>query len=137
MSEVTKFNTENVEMETPTAKAKVVLKGYVTARMQLATRGVFLRHTKLNMKATAGKTADQVKAMKDEDLTSFDDNITAEIINEINEITVKQMVISVNGETADVLELCLDLPPEDYEAIVAKCSEISGETSLDDATKKK
>ncbi len=133
----TKYSTDPVTVKTPVAGAEIVLKGYVTARMQLATRGVFLRHTKLNMSATKGKNEAQIKAMKDEDLMTFDDDISAEIMNEVNELTVQHMVISVNGKTEDLLNECLELPPEDYDFIIKECNKISEATSLDDASKKK
>lgn len=136
----TKFSTEPVNVKTPVAGHDVVLKGFVTARMQLATRGVFLRYTHLNMGATKGKTKDQIEKMDQSELTSFSDEIPAEVINEINELTLQYMVLKVDGQDVNkdtVLDIVLEYPPEDYEFLVAECNKISKSSSVSDADKKK
>lgn len=139
MSEQTSFSSDPVDFETPVAKHKIVLKGYVTARMQLATRGVFLGHTKINMKGMQGKSEAEIKNMKEDELTRFDDEIPASVINEINEITLRHMIISIDGQKGtqqEMLDTVLEMPPEDYEAIIEKCNDISKSTSLSDTKKK-
>lgn len=124
-----------VELTTPKGGAKVQIRPYATARLRKATRGVFLKYASLDTAAFKGKSEKEIKEMNTGDLTKFQDEIPAEIVNEINEATIKYMVISVDGKTEDLVDVCLDMRDEDYNAIIEKCNEVAGETDLSEEKK--
>lgn len=111
----------------------VVLRAFVPPRMTNETRGVFLRYAKMNPNITKGKLAEEDAGNE----IQFKDGIPAEIINEINEITLRRMVISVDNITGDgVLDHILDnLRQEDYMEVINKCNEISTATTLTEEKK--
>jgi hypothetical protein len=124
------MNNEPVDITTPNGH-KVKIRPFVPPRMSNETRGVFLRYAKMNPDIVKGKVTSEA------DTIEFKDGIPAEIINEINDITVKRMVLQVDDVTGDgVLDHILDnLRDEDYRAIVDKCNEVSKATTLDDQKK--
>lgn len=136
MSETnTTTGSEPIEFVTPIAKSKVMIRPYATARLRKATRGVFLKYASLDTAMFKGKSEEQIKDMNTGDLTKFKDEIPAEVVNDINEATIKYMVISVDGSTDEVVDTCLDMRDKDYDALIEKCNEIAGQTDLSDEKK--
>lgn len=122
-----KLPTENVTLDLPRSGSVAIIKPYTTGRMNLATRAVFLKHMNVNPQSAAqGAEPTEQEAR---DAVQFD-KIPGDAIDEINRITVQHMVVSIDGKTENVLDLCLDLPADDYDAIVAKCNEIDKATTL-------
>lgn len=107
------------------------------------TRAVFLRYgrmdpDKMQAQSKAAKTDKKVAEMEISDVASFKDGIPAEVINEINDITIRRMVMSIDGKTGEqAFDFIMDdLRQEDYQQIIEKCNEISAQTQLDDDQKK-
>lgn len=123
---------EPIKLETKNGH-KVTLRPFVPPRMSNETRGVFLRYAKMNPNIAKGKVDEDDSSANIE----FKDGIPAEIINEINEITLRRMVLEIDGKTGDeVLNYVLDhIRQEDYLEIVNKCNEISQATTLTDQKK--
>lgn len=129
--------TTNVELETPVQGSKIVLRPYPTARMQQAQSAIFLRHSKVNV-AEAQKQAGK----KDADNSKVVDisELPGSALQEINQITVKNFVISIDGndfggDKDAILEACLDMHANDFQAILTRCNEINQEAQVDDAKK--
>lgn len=121
---------EPVELTTKNGhKAKI--RPFVSPRMSNEARAVFLRHAKMNPKVLKGE------ASGTPDDVQFADGIPAEIINEINDITLKRMVLEIDGRTGDeaynyILD---DIKQEDYLEIITKCNEISKATTATEEKK--
>lgn len=135
MSENATINNEPIEVTTPAGGHKVVFKPFVTARMQLATRGVYLKHVSIDpRKFTSAKT----EGMTEEeagDLADFD-KIPAEALTEIKNIGIQHMVVSVDGSKENILDTVLDMRTEDYDFILAEIEKINKATTIDDTKKK-
>lgn len=124
-----------IELITPKGKNKVLIRPYATARLRKATRGVFLKYASLDTAAFKGKSEKEIKEMNTGDLTKFKDEIPAEVVNDINESTIQYMVLEVDGKTEGLVDICLDMRDEDYNAIIEKCNEIAAETDLSEEKK--
>lgn len=130
--------TTNVELTTPVAEQKIVLRPYPTARMQQAQSAIFLRHSKVDVaeaqkQAGKGKDADNSKVVDISELPGS-------ALQEINQITVKNFVISIDGndfggDKDAILEACLDMHANDFQAILTRCNEINQETQVTDEKK--
>lgn len=105
----------------------VTLRPFVPPRMANETRAVFLRYARLNKEVLG----DRAKDISTDDI-DFKDGIPAEIINEINEITMRRMVMEIDGKTGEeALNYMLDdIRQVDNNEIVLKCNEISKATSV-------
>lgn len=129
-----KLPTEPVSLELPRSGKTALIKPYTTGRMNIATRAVFLKH--LNVNPAQPADGEEPTEQEARDAVQFD-KIPGDAIDEINRITVEHMVISIDGNTDKVLDQCLDLPADDYDAIVEKCNDIDKETTLSKQKKTK
>lgn len=133
------FSNEPIKFETGQMKLKVELRPFVPPRMNQETRAVFLRYGKIDtkkfLKGRKGKADDDIDM---DDVADFKDGIPAEIINEINDITIKRMVVEIDGKKGeDAFEFIMnEIPQEDYDQILDECNKISKDTDLDEAKKK-
>lgn len=133
----TKSN-ELVAFTLPVSEQKVMLRPYTTARMRQATTAIFLRYSKINMKDVQGKSEEELKKA-DSDVVNIDD-LPGTAITEINEVTVKNFVISIDGneyggDRDAILEACLDMHTDDFDALVNECNRINKESTLSDQKK--
>lgn len=121
---------EPIELTT-TNGHKAKLRPFVPPRMSNEARAVFLRHAKMNPKVLKGE------ASGTPDDVQFADGIPAEIINEINDITLKRMVLEIDGKTGDDAYNYMldDIMQEDYMEIITKCNEISKATTVSEEKK--
>lgn len=124
-----KLPTENITVTLPRSGQVAVLRPYVTGRMSLATRAVFLKHMNVNPKDAFNSGGDAPTEDQARDAVTFD-NIPGDAIDEINKITVEHMVITLDGKAEDVVERALDLPSSDYEFLVEQCNEIDKATTV-------
>lgn len=130
--------TTNVDLTTPVQGQKIVLRPYPTARMQQAQSAIFLRHSKVDVaeaqkQSAKGKDADNSKIVDISELPGS-------ALQEINQITVKNFVLSIDGndfggDKDALLEACLDMHATDYQAILTRCNEINQESQVDDSKK--
>lgn len=137
--------TTNVELTTPVAEQKIVLRPYPTARMQQAQSAIFLRYSKVDVKE-AQKQAEAQKAnpgnKADNDKVVDISELPGSALQEINQLTVKNFVLSIDGneyggDKDAILEACLDMHTSDFQAILDRCNEINAEAQVDDAKKAK
>lgn len=100
---------ETQELETPTEKHKVVIKTYLTGLEQRAIEAVYLSSVKYETETmTTRPTFDGTIAQKAEDET------------------IKQYVVSVDGETKDVLAAVLNMRKEDYDFVRETLQKMGG-----------
>lgn len=133
----TKSN-EPVTFTLPVSEQKVTLRPYTTARMRQATTAIFLRYSKINMKDVQGKSQEELKKA-DSDVVDIQD-LPGTAIAEINEVTVKNFVVSIDGnefggDRDAILEACLDMHTDDFDALVGECNRINNESTLSDQKK--
>jgi len=131
---MTKFSTDNVTITLPISGKEVVLRGFVTKRMEVATSSVFMKHSKVDL----------TQAMKGDssgiDMISLND-LPGTAITELTETTITNFVISLDGNDfggnkEDILNACYELPSKDFDAITDKCHVITKGTSFDEEKKR-
>jgi len=105
---------ETKTITTPIGKHKVVLKAWITGREKRELRNVFLK----NVKDVSGK--EEPEKM----LTS------AEIINEAENKAIETVVVSVDGETKNVLDKILDMRAKDFEFIIEEINKITRDSDF-------
>jgi hypothetical protein len=143
MQDTNTTNLENVVITTPQGGHTVELRPFATGRLRKETRGVFLKYVSVDGTKFSGKSQDQLKNLGDDsDFTKFADSIPAEVMNEIKELTVKNMVVTikladgrVSNDRETFVDTCLDMSDIDYDFIVAECDKIAGSSDLSDKKK--
>lgn len=100
---------ETVEFTLPVTKKKVVVRGYATGRIKQAISAVYLSGTTLETKAGQVDSSSSINGMVGQEAT-----------NKAFEL----MVLSVDGNSDNVLDAILDLPEEDYDAVKEKVDEV-------------
>lgn len=135
--------TTNVELTTPIAEQKIVLRPYPTARMQQGQSAIFLRYAKVDVKGAQ----DQAEAQKAGKKPAADAKNPVDIsdlpgtaLQEINSLTVKNFVLTIDGndfggDKEALLEACLDMHATDFQAILDRCNEINAESQVTDSKK--
>lgn len=106
---------ETKEYTTPSGR-KVVLNSYITGRENREITNIFLEKAEMTM---VGNTPN-ITGIKG-DITNLAENKTIEL-----------MVVSVDGQTDNVLDTILDLPTQDYDFIVLTMNELKGKKKQDD-----
>ena len=101
---------ETVELKLPISGKTVTLRGFITGRIDQEIQNVFLNDTDIEADSKGGQ-AMKMKAS----LTQLANNKAIELI-----------VLSIDGNTENVLDQVLDLHSVDYKAVVAKVNEVSG-----------
>ncbi len=133
----------NVELTTPVQEQKIVLRPYPTARMQQGQSAIFLRYAKVDIKKAQDQAEDQKAGRKrkadDENPVDISD-LPGSALQEINELTVKNFVLSIDGDTYEgnkdsIFEVCMDMHATDFQAILDKCNEINAESQVTDSKK--
>lgn len=143
MPETNTTNLENVVITTPQGGHTIELRPFATGRLRKETRGVFLKYVSVDGRKFSGKSQEQLKNIGDDsDFTKFADEIPAEVMNDIKELTVKNMVLSIKLATGQIVndretfvDTCLDMSDVDYDYIVAECDKIAKSSDLSDKKK--
>ena len=97
---------ETREIKTPTDGYIVVIKTYLTGREYREIENVFLMQTKMN-------TPGQVET-----------NIDGSVIKKAEDKLIEQAVISVNGETKNILNIILDFKNQDFSFVIKTLNEM-------------
>ena len=92
---------EIIKIVTPISKQEIVLKAWLTGREKRA----------LNQPYMANLVEDANGEMKPKE-------VTGDFINQVEDLAIKTIVVSVDGKTEDVLDLILDLKAEDFNFVV-------------------
>lgn len=114
---------EQVEIKLPVTGKTVVLRGYITGRIEQAIQNVYLENSKIGTEAeidTAG-SQDRKRPDKVKQTTTMDATVGQLAGNKAIEL----IVISIDGNTDNIVDQVLDLPKQDYQAVVDKVEEIS------------
>lgn len=138
MSKVTASSFSEKTIETPFGGHKILLAAFPPAEMSLQTRAVMLSHMSFDPSKMQGKDKKQIKEMNEEDTKEFVDfdRIPASSMAEIKDISIKHMVLSVDGDPTDPLGKIKKMHINDYNFIVNEIDAIDKATSLDDDEKK-
>jgi len=125
---------EHIDFVTPEDKHKIVVKAWLTARERRSIRGVLLDGIKFSMKDDEETVKDKDgKEVKKSPIADY--NLEGSSLDKMQDVTLKTVIISVNGETKDVLDAVLDMKEGDFNFIVKEIDKITG--SLDEDSKKK
>jgi hypothetical protein len=107
-------------MDRPTRQIKtsgehtVVLHDYITGREQRQIQEVFLKNVEINrLSQSNGKT--------DAGMSGF----SAATVAEAQDLAFKLIIISMDGNSDDVVKRVLDLPAAEFEEIVAAVNEVT------------
>ena len=95
------------KITTAKANAEVVIKDWITAREQQAVQSVIFEKMKLDLSPAAQREG-----------TATPSNIDPSAAVEMQNKQVETYVVSVNGETENVLENLLSLPDADFQEII-------------------
>jgi len=106
---------ETIEVETPIEKHKVVLKKWLTVRERRAILRPYLEGMQFNLKGESGENL-EVAGINPADLTEKVENIMIETI-----------IVSVDGDSENVLEKVLNMRTGDWEFLKKKLNEVIGE----------
>lgn len=131
------LTTTPIELKTPVAEQKISLRPYPTARMQQAQSAIFLRYSKVDVKKAQAQAGN--KNADSSDVVDISE-LPGSALQEMNEITVKNFVISIDGDDFGgdkdkVLDACLDMHARDFQAILDRCNEINAENQVTDEKK--
>ncbi len=101
-------DTPTIQIETPKAKHKLVLKEWITGRDMRELKDIYLK---------VGKIDASGQGMTD---------INPDVLNQAENKSVELVVISVDEKTDGVLEAILNMPSEDTTFVLGKVAEIAG-----------
>ena len=101
-------NRETLELITPSG-SKVVLKAWITGREKRALRQPYFQNIKIG---GAGVS----------------DQIGGEIVDQIEDLTIQTLIISIDGKTDGILDTVLEMKEKDYQSVIDKINEITKET---------
>lgn len=138
MSKVTASAFSEKTIETPFGGHKILLAAFPPAEMSLQTRAVMLSHMSFDPAKLKGQDQKKLKAMKEDEAQSFVEytQIPASAMAEIKDISIRHMVLSVDGDPSDPLAAIKKMHIKDYNFIVGEIDAIDKATSLDDDEKK-
>ena len=126
---------ETEELTLPTTGKKVVVRGYMTGYMDQEIQKILLSANKSHFEKeidpstpdSAQQTAGSMKMVMDTDPT---------VKIDADNKRVELMVVSVDGNTSNVLNLILSLPKADVDYVMAKLQEIEAASKVGDEEKK-
>ncbi len=113
---------ESIEIVTPIVKKKVLLKAWLTGREQRNIRSALLNGIKFS-------------ANPDEKVTP-DYNFDGNTLNKMQDVSVENVVISVEGVTDNILDNILEMNSKDSDFIMQEIDKIT-KTNLSEEDKKK
>ena len=105
-------------IETPIGKAKVEIKSWLTGGEKREITNGLLANTTFN----SGN------------LKEFD--LKGDMLSNMQDVSIKTVVLSVGGVKEDILKIILDMRSEDYEFILNECTAISSGADEKDVKKK-
>jgi len=105
-------------IETPKGKLKVELKKWLTGGEKRNITNGLLANTTFNSA----------------NLKEFD--LKGDMLSKIQDASIENVVISIDGKTEDILKMVLDLRSEDYEFILNECTIVTGGTADEEIKKK-
>lgn len=88
---------------------KIVLKTYATARESQAIQNVYFSNTKLEVSGESYK------------INEFNPGVQTEV----NKESVKQLVVSIDDKTDNLVETALDFRSEDFDKLIEEIQEIT------------
>lgn len=100
---------ETKELTTPVGGQVVVLKTAITGRERRSLRNVLLKDMQVNPTDTSSM------------------QISGAVIEQAEDMALQTFVVSIDGDTTDVLNKVLDMASDDYEFIVAEVNKLSAE----------
>lgn len=113
------IETTTQEITTTKAKAKVVIKDWITAREMQAVQGVIFEKMKLDLSPAAQREG-----------TALPSNIDPSAAVEMQNKQVETYVVSVNGVTENVLDTLLSLPDADFNEVVAHINSLDSKKNF-------
>lgn len=132
---------ENITFVTPLEKHEVIIRGRSSARLEMALKKIWLRDETVDMEelqrqAENAKSAQSLgkKAPEIANVTDKSKSQSALLFLESEEKVLEVMVISVDGDSTNVLDALLDMAPEDYAAVQEQVNKV---TDKDQLTKEK
>lgn len=108
-------NRELITIKTPIGGVDVVLKAWLTGREKRDINSVLFQDTEFN----DGKYS-----------------ISGSKLTAVKDAAIRNVVVSVNGVTEDILNILLDMRSEDYDFIVNKVDELTSEKKDEELKKK-
>ena len=98
-----------VEVKTPNGHV-VIVKAFATGRESNELQNIYLASAKISVVGNVPR------------IDGFDPKAEEQVINKMIEL----LVISVDGESTDVVNTVLDMNVVDYQAVVEKLNEVTG-----------
>lgn len=111
---------ETIEIVTPVASHKVVIKKWLTGRERREIRAVLFSGISI---AVNPDETDEETREKAKDNYQFN----GELLNKMNDKKIEAVVESVDGSNENVLDKVLDMHEEDYAFVVAEVDKASGD----------
>lgn len=107
---------ETRSLTTPVKKQTVIIKDWITGREKRAITEVFLNGSEFQEDGNKPK-------------------FKGELVNTSQDITIKTLVVSVDGKTDNVLETVLDMHSEDFEFLITEINKIVNPKSEEELKK--
>jgi len=115
---------ETVEITTPVKNIKVVLKAWLTGRERRDIRSILLD----SVKFSTISPDDTDESLGQKATYDFDGHL----MDKMNDKAIETVVVSVDGETKNVLEKILDMRERDYEFVVQEINRVTSDLSEDE-----
>jgi len=96
---------ETKTIKTPLDSNVVIIKTWLTAREKRTISAIFTSKAKFNTEKN-------------------DFNVDASILNDLQDEQIKNIVISVDGKSENILDTCLDLKAKDYDYILSEIEKV-------------
>jgi hypothetical protein len=126
---------DNIAIKLPITGHEVFIRPHSTARYSQAVRGVILKDRNIDISNLKEDDPEAEKKLQEAlDLKT----LPAEALNELTNLQVKHLVISIGSKKADevdIVEVALDLPEEDYDFLTAECDKVTKKSKLDSKKK--
>jgi len=100
-------NRETIEIETP-SKHKVVLKAWLTGKEKRALSKPLMNRMKFDA----------------EGRSILEENKFGDMYEEMQDLTINTVVVSVDGNTENVVEKILEMKDEDYDFVIAQIDKV-------------
>lgn len=106
---------ETIKVTTPVDNIEIVIKSYLTGGEKRAIQNVYLEMADVSV----GQGQDLNTKLK----------TSPELMNRAQDEVIKAMVVSIGGNTENVLESALNLKSKDFDFLVEQLNEITSLTS--------
>jgi len=119
---------ETTTIKTPKKGRVVVLKTWLTGREKREIKYILIQDIKLEKKDTPESEGEELK-------NNFDYQVTPESLTKSQDRTIEMAVVSVDGSKENVLDTTLDMHHEDFNFVMDKIEELTGDKKLDEDVK--